>query len=343
MAPDCHFPVVSGHSVARPMLEPLGVTEDEEKVYRILLGDPQATLVTIRSLTGHGEARLRRLLRSLEGHGLVSRTRRPGAGGFTAAPPAVAIPALAHRRQQELDRLWGIAASLTEEFRRGQEHVRRGFELVEILEDRSAVTQRYLQLHETARAEVLILDPPPYATVTIDTVELETLRRGVAYRTIYHRDALAEPGALAAIEEYVVAGQEARTLSHPPLRMAIVDRETALLPLDYERPAREGALLRSPALLAGLAYLFDVLWEQAVPLVVGMESSVLEGSASPPLDSGDQRILALLAAGLKDEAIARQLDLGLRTVRRRVARLMQTLHAGNRFQLALHAARAGWL
>ena len=51
----------------------------------------------------------------------------------------------------------------------------------------------------------------------------------------------------------------------------------------------------------------------------------------------------LLASGLKDEAIARQLGIGERTVRRRVAELADRLGARTRMQLGIQAVRQGWL
>jgi DNA-binding NarL/FixJ family response regulator len=49
--------------------------------------------------------------------------------------------------------------------------------------------------------------------------------------------------------------------------------------------------------------------------------------------------MTLLAAGFKDDAIARQLALSSRTVGRRVAELMESLGARTRFQAGIHAQR----
>jgi hypothetical protein len=54
-------------------------------------------------------------------------------------------------------------------------------------------------------------------------------------------------------------------------------------------------------------------------------------------------LLQMLTAGLKDQAIARQLDVSLRTARRRLAQLMTATGATSRFLLALAAVRRGWL
>jgi DNA-binding NarL/FixJ family response regulator len=54
-------------------------------------------------------------------------------------------------------------------------------------------------------------------------------------------------------------------------------------------------------------------------------------------------LLRQLAAGAKDEQIARTLGLSLRTVRRRVAGLLIELGVDTRFQAGVEAVRRGWL
>jgi len=58
----------------------------------------------------------------------------------------------------------------------------------------------------------------------------------------------------------------------------------------------------------------------------------------------DQRLLlGQLAGGAKDEQIARALGLSVRTVRRRVAELLEELGADSRFQAGVEAVRRGWI
>ena len=67
-------------------------------------------------------------------------------------------------------------------------------------------------------------------------VELEGLARGVAYRGIYARAALdAGPGVIKAIARYVAAGEEARIINYLPMKLATIDDELGLLPLDVDQ------------------------------------------------------------------------------------------------------------
>jgi DNA-binding NarL/FixJ family response regulator len=90
----------------------------------------------------------------------------------------------------------------------------------------------------------------------------------------------------------------------------------------------------SSALLDALIQFFEFTWEQAAPLGADPQS---------PLAEEDRRLLTLLLAGLKDDAIARQLGLSTRTMRRRMKNLMDLLGADNRFQAGAQAARRGWI
>ncbi len=54
-------------------------------------------------------------------------------------------------------------------------------------------------------------------------------------------------------------------------------------------------------------------------------------------------LLTMLRAGLKDQAIARQLGLSTRTATRRIAALMARLDATTRFQAGVEACARGWI
>ncbi|MER7334059.1 MULTISPECIES: LuxR C-terminal-related transcriptional regulator [unclassified Micromonospora] len=92
-------------------------------------------------------------------------------------------------------------------------------------------------------------------------------------------------------------------------------------------------VVRPSPLLDGLVLLFDACWSRAVPL--GVDATALDVQAL--------QVLKLLAAGLQDEAIARQLGTTTRTVRRRVQDVLAALHAKSRFHAGVEASRRGWV
>lgn len=61
----------------------------------------------------------------------------------------------------------------------------------------------------------------------------------------------------------------------------------------------------------------------------------------PCLDALDTRILELMGAGMDDAAIARRSGAGLRTVQRRIRRMMETTGSPSRFAFGVTLSRMG--
>ncbi|ARZ67133.1 regulatory protein [Streptomyces albireticuli] len=123
-----------------------------------------------------------------------------------------------------------------------------------------------------------------------------------------------------------------------PAELVVTDRAIALVPLTPRsgEAAEPTALLVHPGvLLASLVDLFEDVWHEARPLRV--RATEAEGP-----DALDLEVLSLLLAGLTDTSVAKQLGLGLRTVQRRVKRLMELAGVTTRLQLGWHAAQRGW-
>jgi len=104
-------------------------------------------------------------------------------------------------------------------------------------------------------------------------------------------------------------------------------------PAVWGDPESQYVVVRDRMLVHLFIDLFDRLWDAASPIPWRRAND--EGE--------DAHLLDLLSRGFKDEAIARYLGWSLRTVRRRVARLMEELGAKTRFQLGAEAVRAGRL
>ncbi|MDT0406950.1 response regulator transcription factor, partial [Streptomyces edwardsiae] len=66
------------------------------------------------------------------------------------------------------------------------------------------------------------------------------------------------------------------------------------------------------------------------------------GAAPGGLSPMERRVLVAMCTVGKDEAGARELGVSVRTYRRHVAELMQTLGAASRAQAALLARERGW-
>ncbi|MEZ5193477.1 MAG: LuxR C-terminal-related transcriptional regulator [Nocardioides sp.] len=118
-----------------------------------------------------------------------------------------------------------------------------------------------------------------------------------------------------------------------PTRLAIIGPQ-AVLHDHHGVGSAQRLLVRQPSLVSALRVLFEQLWERATP--------VTDVRVRRRRDA--RRLLVdHLAAGEKDEQIARALGVSLRTVRRRIAAMMTELGVDSRFQAGVEAARQGWL
>jgi sugar-specific transcriptional regulator TrmB len=332
MAGRGYVDAAGGDSAGR--LDVLGIGAVEERLYRALLADPRAHLADLAATAGVSLARARQAARVLERSGMLSpRSGRPG--GFVPAPPDVAVAALISRRHQDLEQARLYAEQLLDDFRAGSRFEQTA-QLFEVINDPQAIGRRAEQLMRGAHEEVLIFDKPPYLGSLDNPDEYDALARGVRWRAVYSVESLDVPDQLARLERLHRAGERARVSADVPIKLVVADRRLALLPVAIDEPsAVNTAILVHPgSLLVALVMLFDSVWER------GLRPNLsAAGPLSSEADKTDHSILPLLAAGMKDEAIARQLGVSLRTVRRWISGLMSDYGVVTRFQLGVAAAR----
>ncbi|MGW2562108.1 LuxR C-terminal-related transcriptional regulator [Streptomyces sp. NPDC001514] len=246
------------------------------------------------------------------------------------------------------------AARLTEQIRRTREQI-------------DAMRQVFLPLH-TARSSGLsgevVSDPEKIARVLGDTADIATseilsmhpgpvmpaealaqglrrdlrvLERGVSMRSIHLRPMTRIVHSMAHLQELRGAGAQVRIANIVPFRFILVDRVQALVPALHTASANAMMVLRGEAVTALLVKVFEMCWASAAPL----EST---GSGQEPgLSSQQLWVLRLMSTGRKDEAIARELGVSVRTLRRVMSDLMARLGVESRFQAGIAAAEMGLL
>ncbi len=262
-------------------------------------------------------------------------------GKAVPRPPYPAMEAIANRRAREAARARELAQSFSDLW---SQHT-RGATYLEIIQAEEACESAQSALTDGALEEVCALSigpvgdastrPPPKV---VDGF-FESIARGVRYQAVYSGTVLRDAAGLAAVRSCIEAGEQARVCPDVPVNLTIADRRLALLSVPGCADRRRDMIIVRPSgLLDVLIAIFESYWRIATPLTA--EPVILDGDV--PYDAW-RDLLSLLAAGLTDDAIARELGVSERTVGRRVARLEEILGAASRFQLGLQAARHGWL
>ncbi|NBE52986.1 helix-turn-helix domain-containing protein [Streptomyces boluensis] len=324
------------------MLGAIGLDEVQESAYRALVALGAADVADLAARTGLGEPDTERAVRRLEQQGLAARSSaRPGR--WVAAPPGVALGALLTQQRHELEQAELAAVVLAEEYR-AQAAEPAAHDLVEVVTGAGAVAQRFLQLQLGASHEVcaLVTGRPTVVSGSDNDAEEQAAGRGVRYRVVVERDVLSLPDALTEMSAALRRDEQIRLVDRVPTKLVIADRQLAMVPLTSNGGEPAALVVHASGLLESLAGLFDAVWRQALPLRLGEGNAVTESAAAAP-DGTDLEILSLLLAGLTDASVAKQLDLGLRTVQRRVKGLMELAGVSTRLQLGWHAFERGWV
>jgi len=316
----------------------IGLEPDEERAYRHLVaaGDARSPAQVGHAL-GLTSPDAADLLGRLSERGLAT----PLSGdGWRASPPEVALGTLVNQRTGELDRIRLLMAELQGQYREARH--RRAAELIDVIHGQDQINRYYLHLVRGAMSGLDILTKPPYLAgdglVHALHAEDAGIRRGVRSRSVYDGDALGEHGTLAIARQSIGFGEEARATGGLPFKLAIVDGRTGFLPLDIRTPALGALIVHSSALLDALIALFEGIWLRAVPMRADRAAADPDSPATRAAD-----VLRLMSAGMKDEAIARALNVSRRTVQKTVTDIMTTLGARTRFQAALLASERGWV
>ncbi len=321
-------------------LDVWGLDDVAETTYRAMLRNPDLDAEALARHLELAPAALDAAVTELTRVGLVARHGT----GLVPASPATTLAALVHVELSDLEerrsRLDAVRASLSgfaADHMVGQSRAWSSVPFEVLTQEESFAAVEDIQRSTTGE----VVSCHPAVNIDVDSptyVELleHQLRSGRTMRGLYPLDVLGDRDRVAYVRHWADAGEQVRLADRALPSLAVFGDEVALVASDGDAGR---VLVRAPALVHLVRALFDEYWAQAVPLA----GSATVG-APGPADAGDVGpVLDLLCAGMKDESIARQLGISLRTVRRRIAELMDDLGASTRFQAGVEAARRGLL
>ncbi|MER6913401.1 helix-turn-helix domain-containing protein [Streptomyces sp. NPDC000594] len=320
------------------MLGAIGLDAGQESAYRALVALGAAEVADLAHRLALPETDTERALRRLEQQGLASRSSA-WKDRWVAAPPGVALGALLTQQRRQLERAELAAASLAQEYR-AEAPEPAVHDLVEVVTGAGAVANRLAQLRLGAVHEVCAL------LTELPSAEAARVGPGVVHRVVVERETLAGPPSAAGSGQ----GVRLRVVDRVPGSLVVADRRLAMVPLTGRNSEPAALVVHGCGLLDALLGLFETVWREALPLRLapgGPGTGPTGGGGYEELPAGpdatDLEILSLLLAGMTDARVAKRLDLGLRTVQRRVKGLMELAGVTTRLQLGWHAYAKGWV
>ena len=327
------------HSDEAPVLGVLGFTADQESLYRVLLRHSGSTVAELASLRGLAPEALRDQVGRFADAGLVDVQEDV----VRALPPEEALARLVgeegrrlHSRVEQLESVRTLLPTLSAEHLTAS--VPEGEEIIIERVDGGDVAQLIRSLSVASTGDLLWLRPVQWRLtegLEVDDWVKGLLRSGRRSRAIYPARVLEEaPEVIRALAD---AGEHIRILAEVPYRLAVMGSSAALVTESFAVATERRLVIRQHSLIDALTLMFEGLWEKA------MSVPGLDGQLSDEASSDRRLLLGQLAGGAKDEQIARALGISVRTVRRRVADLLDELDAESRFQAGVEAVRRGWM
>jgi DNA-binding CsgD family transcriptional regulator len=341
----------------------LGVDAATENVYRLLLGSAGMDAAAVGEAFDVDVTSARSSLESLHELGLVNLSAT--SGEYVAVDPRHSLRIVTDRHAAQLNRIRDTLGPLGEIFDDAR-RVHAATTQTRVISGPQEVGDFYYRMKHAATRDFVAFDRPPYIMSSSAPLEESIIRRGVRVRAIYSAASFEPEGSWDRVRALVAAGEEARVMPELPVKLAIADKSIAMISSNLSGDQPEMLVTEAPPLLEALGWLFESHWNAAAPVTahgdaaapgaVAWEEVALRlsaASAEPRHEASlvhrhrptaeELDLLTLLAGGLKDEAIARQLGMSTRTLGRKIQDLFVELGATNRFRAGVAAAKRGWL
>lgn len=266
-------------------------------------------------------------------------------GALVVTPPDIALPAYAATLERQARTVRLQIAELAHTYHRVRTTMSddQAAGLVRRLSSFEEITAVVTKLEEGVTTSLLatVAGGPRLEMLLAGGHEMIQVRQGtdepIERLAVVDARAFQVDGAAKDFSERQNAGYDIRVGHKVPFNLLIVDRESAVIDTTNIDPSGVGSVLvHEPTLVMGLIELFMRLHAGGMPLPTAPAPD-----SEKTLDSRDQLILTLLAAGASDAVIARQARVSQRTVERRIRAAMERLDASTRFQAGVRAARAG--
>ncbi|KJK55407.1 helix-turn-helix transcriptional regulator [Saccharothrix sp. ST-888] len=280
--------------------------------------------------------------------GLITEPSRDEAAAVAVVDPEVALLRMLAQeqrdirdRQQRAEDRYAAIEDLAARYMRGGGATHAEIE-IEVLTSRRRIQQTLEDLSDTVKDEIASMHPGALPTGEFLEQGLARDRRllesGAQVRAIYQQRFAAVPALAEFFRRQIELGVEVRLAPVVPLNMILSDRRFALLPIDPDNHEAGAVLARGSALVRSYLALYEYCWHTS-----STYGHIEQRRGGERLTEQQHAAIRMLAAGMKDEKIARSLGVSLRTLSRVMSEVMQELGTTSRFEAGVRAAKLGWL
>jgi sugar-specific transcriptional regulator TrmB len=244
----------------------LGLTSYEAKAYLALIRRDSYTAAQVARQAGLPRQRIYDVLGSLVEKGLAAA--RPGnVVKYAATAPELAIDTLIQSHRQQLSDMEHEARQMVGLLKPAYEAGKSQtdpLEYIEVLRDKRAINERFAELQNAVKKEILVFTKPPYATPPQENVEGLAVTQTHAARSIYEFGVFDDAKVAEGVRRFIEAGEQARFVPELPLKLVIID-ETIVM-FGMEDPVAGSSdltivVVEHTSLARVLKTAFDAIWD----------------------------------------------------------------------------------
>jgi DNA-binding CsgD family transcriptional regulator/DNA-binding transcriptional regulator GbsR (MarR family) len=325
------------------LLARFGISENAECVWRVLLSSPEVTLDELRRRAERSERQLSLALAELVDAGFVRDSLTPT--GVVAIDPTLAVEAHMARAERQMAEMAEefanvrfVLPQLSAGYDRSRASSREEEPCLEIVRDLPGIRRQIGLAAERVRQEIRSTEHAAFSLAVTGQwdAQFAVLDRGVRDRTIIASPLLEDPVVFEEFREMQERGHETRSLPSVCNRMMIYDNDLLIVAVDPARLDRGALFIRQRGLIDLMTQMYDNLWSLASPVFTAPAIAELPNGRSA-------RVLELMSLGFKDQAIARAVGVGVRTIRRDISLLKNLLGVSTRAEIVAAAVRKEWL
>jgi DNA-binding CsgD family transcriptional regulator/DNA-binding Lrp family transcriptional regulator len=326
-----------------------GLDETATTVYRLLLRNGAATHEDIADRLGLSSPDVAEALGTLKRYSMVwncdsENLLRPASPEHQLTTLAADQEAEALRQYHQMKSALSYVEELAIEYRTFRGEQQHG--AVEVVTCAEHTRLRIAELTRGNTEEILCFTPGYQMPGFVQTAGDWRGPGGDFDRTVrslFPDSVTKHPDRRKLMLELLGWGVWLRTVMTVPARMMVVGTRAAVLQADVGTDRGGSVLVHNRSVVLVFRDYFERVWQHAsVPEEVDAFGQLREEDRDE-LSPAEDAALTMLAKGMTDDAIARKLDVSVRTVRRMMAQLTQRLGARSRFELAVIAAKRGWV
>jgi len=249
----------------------LGFNESEAKVYFNLLRKNNFSAAEIAKLSQISKTKIYEVLDKLIHNGLCIETAGK-VKKYSPVNPEIVFKEIKSKLNEKKNITDSLSKHLLSIYlsEKNNKDAPDALDYIQIIRDKKTIIDKVYSLENKARKEILGFDKPPYA-MNIKTnknePELESLKRGVIYKTLYEIPENITPDFIKRVEMYKNYGEEVRLFYKLPMKMMIFDDNKVLFVLSDKIATQlslTSMLVEHVDIVKAFKITFFSIWEKSI-------------------------------------------------------------------------------